>query len=321
MQTTCRIVAVDHGNSQIKTCHNTFPSGVIKTQNLPSQATEIIKWNGYYYVLDNGRCSYRKDKTKDDVFFVLTLFAIARELDLPRNYSPEMPIALAVGLPPQYMMNKTDTDAWGKFFREKSKGSRIVFEYSKNGKQLREYAFTLEKVNVSPQAYTVVILDKQTFEQQSSHFIVDIGGFTTDVLEINNGKTNLRNCNSLELGVIALCSNAIKQVLTDTGIKIREEYVLDYMRTGKEDRPEVKKAMDIAIDEYTQRLFGELKAYCGIELESDNITFIGGGTAILKEKIQKESKDSSRITYKTNERINAIGYQKIMEMVLARKVG
>jgi plasmid segregation protein ParM len=43
-----------------------------------------------------------RDKTQDDRFFILTLFAIARELVRTGSSSPLSQIDLAVGLPPEH---------------------------------------------------------------------------------------------------------------------------------------------------------------------------------------------------------------------------
>ena len=57
-----------------------------------------------YYTLSQQRIPYMRDKTKDDRFFILTLFGIGMELELegqrPRNEITK--VNLPVGLPPAH---------------------------------------------------------------------------------------------------------------------------------------------------------------------------------------------------------------------------
>ena len=57
-----------------------------------------------YYTLSDQRIPYIRDKTEDDRFFILTLFAIAYEINAAGRYAPDqlMDIQLAVGLPPAH---------------------------------------------------------------------------------------------------------------------------------------------------------------------------------------------------------------------------
>lgn len=49
------------------------------------------------------RIPYRRDKTEDERFFILTLFAIAHEIEAMGQYSSSlMRVQLAVGLPPAH---------------------------------------------------------------------------------------------------------------------------------------------------------------------------------------------------------------------------
>ena len=81
------IISVDHGNKSIKTPRLLFTSGLIESDTRPGIKTDCIFWNGKYYTLTEKRISYLRDKTEDDRFYVLTLFAIAKELGVPVKYA------------------------------------------------------------------------------------------------------------------------------------------------------------------------------------------------------------------------------------------
>lgn len=98
------IISVDHGNKSIKTPNALFTSGLIVSEGLQGFKTDYICWNNKYYTLTEQRIAYLRDKTEDERFYVLTLFAIAKELErrkVPETLDP-IDITLLVGLPPAH---------------------------------------------------------------------------------------------------------------------------------------------------------------------------------------------------------------------------
>ena len=101
------IISVDTGNKHMKTENCEFNSGVEILDTLPGELEEVIEYEGKYYMTTNRRISYMEDKTADDRYYILTLFAIAKELSyrekneglLPQNLQE---IELLVGLPPAH---------------------------------------------------------------------------------------------------------------------------------------------------------------------------------------------------------------------------
>ena len=109
------LIGVDHGNKQIKTVHcNPFVSGL--QQSITKPFGQSLQYRGNYYTLSNERIPFRKDKTEDDRFFVLTLIAIAEELETRHIGKQELyNIQLPVGLPPAHFgaQAKKFTDYFG----------------------------------------------------------------------------------------------------------------------------------------------------------------------------------------------------------------
>ena len=94
------LIAVDHGNHAIKTVHYNFISGLAQHSVRPPMADEVLEYKGEYWTLSGQRLPYRRDKTRDESFFILTLFAIAKELSYAGPLPAAEKIELAVGLPP-----------------------------------------------------------------------------------------------------------------------------------------------------------------------------------------------------------------------------
>ena len=109
------LIAIDHGNKQIKTVNcQPFMSGLIESDIRPF-GEEVLEYNGKFYSLSEQRIPYRRDKTDDDRYFVLTLFAIAYELETKGWYSTDvLSVQLAVGLPPAHY--GTQENAFTRYF-------------------------------------------------------------------------------------------------------------------------------------------------------------------------------------------------------------
>ena len=75
------VISVDTGNKMIKTEHYEFNSGIDVLDTIPGENDEVIEFGGKYYRTTNRRISYMEDKTEDDRYYILTLIAIAKELD------------------------------------------------------------------------------------------------------------------------------------------------------------------------------------------------------------------------------------------------
>ncbi len=76
------LISIDYGNKQMKTVNCLpFVSGLAESTTKPF-GSDILMYQNRYYTLSNQRISYKRDKTEDDRFFILTLFGIAQEFPL-----------------------------------------------------------------------------------------------------------------------------------------------------------------------------------------------------------------------------------------------
>lgn len=97
-------IAVDHGNRNMKTCSQVFTTGLTIQDKKPARGEKFLFYEGKYYVLSENRIPYQRDKTQDDRFFILTLFAIVKELEENPLIQPEdvIQVDLPIGLPPKH---------------------------------------------------------------------------------------------------------------------------------------------------------------------------------------------------------------------------
>ena len=171
------IISVDHGNKSIKTPNALFTSGLISSEGLQGFKTDYICWNGRYYTLTEQRISYLRDKTEDERFYILTLFAIAKELERRKAAETLDPIdiTLLIGLPPAHYEQLHSR--FEQYFLRRREA--IDFEY--NGKY---YSIRISKVLSYPQAFAAAVTQYSTLKTYSVAYIIDIGGFTIDVTDV-----------------------------------------------------------------------------------------------------------------------------------------
>lgn len=103
-----------------------------------------------------------RDKTQDDRYFILTLLAVAKELEDTGRYSP----VEQVGLPPEHYGVLKD-----KFTRYFKRDGIIKFVYKD-----KPYSIMIDKVMVFPQAYAAVVPKSSMVVNMLRVFVVDIGG-------------------------------------------------------------------------------------------------------------------------------------------------
>jgi plasmid segregation protein ParM len=209
------LIAIDHGNYAIKTLKNSFISGLSEHTVKPPMCYEILEYAGSYWTLSGKRLSYMSDKTQDDRYFILSLFAIARELEANGRHSHIEHIELAVGLPPEHY--GILRDSFAKYFK---RYGVIKFNYKD-----KPYSIIVDKVLVFPQAFEAVIPQSHILINTLRMFIIDIGGYTTDVLLLRNGKPDMQFCRSLETGIITMNNEIVRKVGALHDMRIEDEHI------------------------------------------------------------------------------------------------
>lgn len=142
------LIAIDHGNKQIKTINcKPFTSGLLESDTQPF-GKDVLMYKGKYYQVTDQRIPYRKDKTEDERFFILSLFAIAREIEEQGFFHPGvMRVQLAVGLPPAYY--GTHYQSFIRYFSD-----RGTVNFSYRGKT---YSILIDNVSCYPQSYAAAL--------------------------------------------------------------------------------------------------------------------------------------------------------------------
>lgn len=75
------VVGVDHGWSGMKTVSQVFTTGVKEITTEPAFYNNVVEFNGSYYKVGGKRLEVRDLKVENDNFYILTLAAVAKELN------------------------------------------------------------------------------------------------------------------------------------------------------------------------------------------------------------------------------------------------
>lgn len=277
------IISVDHGNKSIKTPNALFTSGLIVSEGLQGFKTDYICWNNKYYTLTEQRIAYLRDKTEDERFYVLTLFAIAKELErrkVPETLDP-IDITLLVGLPPAHY------EQLHSRFEQYFLRRRQIVDFEYNGKY---YSIRVSKVLSYPQAFAAAVTQFGTLKAHSVAYIIDIGGFTIDVLKLRSGHPDLAVVESFEKGVITLY-NGIASKCNALYARILEDCDIDeVIRNQPTVLPgEVQQLIRTMTSDFLTEFYNFLRER-GVDVSTSKCVFAGGGSLLLRGMIERGNK-------------------------------
>ena len=302
------IISVDTGNKMIKTETLEFHAGVEILDQMPAEQEEVISYNGQYYRTTSRRISYMEDKTEDDRYFILTLFAIAKELEKMQDQegliaNGLVEVELLVGLPPAHY------GRYRRMFREyfMREGGIIDFTYMK-----MQYKVAFSDVRVYMQAYAAycIVAGQLKLSSCPKGLVIDIGGFTVDYMILRFGQLERSYVDSLEEGVIKLYRSVIAGIRQRYSILLDESDV-DNIITDKNAgfKPELIERVKEIAAKYVTELLGAFREL-GIDFKTTQTVFVGGGSILLSELIQEVWKRYQGEYFIINDsKANAKGYK------------
>ena len=301
------IVGIDHGYYAIKTKHVSFPSGIIEYDYEPYTMQNVLQYRGRYYVCGTGRQMLVKNKTSNDNYYLLTLAAIAEEIK-HRKAERKTEVILAVGLP----LSSFGREKQG--FREYllRKEQPVSFLYESEW-----YEIQIKDVKLFPQGYSALALHPEYLKNEPSVLLVDVGGWTVDLMRLDNGVPNAATCRSLELGVIRCIDETAEQVRRNTGLSVTDiqiERVLNGQSCSMD--PAAKEIIVRQGRLYTEKILSAIME-AGFDLKAIPSVIMGGGASILKRHVTPQD-GLCRQIYLTDVHANASGYERIVGQMCAK---
>lgn len=261
-------LGVDNGNYNTKSSE-----GMLYASGYAASDKEFITdemqlcYGGRYYAIGEKRMRFQQDKTKEQDTFILTLPAIASAMK-KANVS-EAEIFLGVGLPIEAYGVQKDT------FRQYFLRGEMPFRF-----EGADYRCRITDCKVFAQGHAALCRYYPQLREYRSVTLVDIGGYTVDVLTMHNFRLERSSCASLRMGTITLYTH-IQDALRQQDILLTDELVTDAIR-GKiqhADKDFIRQIVEQAVQRYVRELLNALRER-ELDLKLPTV-FAGGGAELL----------------------------------------
>lgn len=297
-----KIIAVDHGYGNIKTANTVTPTGITAYETEPIFTGNILDYNGTYYRIGEGHKEFIPDKAIDEDYYLLTLMAVARELNI---FSiQEADVHLAAGLPL----------TWIRHQREEFRSyllQNLEVSYRFNNK---DYHIRFVGCSLYPQGYPAIV--NRLGDLKGTNLLADIGNGTMNILYINNKKAQESRCWTEKFGVNQCLIAAKNAILDRFGVKIEEATVEQVLRFKAADisAPYLNCITAVA-RQYVANIFSTLRKY---EYNPDlmRLYVVGGGGCMIRNFGMY---DESRVTILDDICATAKGYEHLALMSLKRR--
>lgn len=301
MEQICRM-GIDHGYGNIKTAHTSFITGITRYESEPTIQNGVIQFNDLYYKIGEEHKEFSTDKISDNDFYIMTLAAIARELNYRGRKNADL--ILAVGLPFKWVREQK-----AEFARYLSQNKKISFYYNGN-----HYLVGIVGIEVYPQGVAAAF--KNAGNYRNIHIVADIGNGTMNIIYINNGKIIESKSNTEKMGVNECVKDIRPELVKQCGINVDESIIHSVLAEGTADiKQDVLQAIKKLVKGYTEKIMRALREY-GYHPDLVTLHFAGGGALLMKNFAEL---GEERVEYITDIRANAIGYEAMSEAVARRR--
>lgn len=275
----------------------------------------ILKRKGmHYYTLTQSRVPYMYDKTSDWSYYVLTLFAIAKEFQAsgmirPGQKNVRQDICLAMGLPPTHIHDLAPK--YQTYFGRD--GRRVEFTYNDISFEIR-----VARVFVFPQGVAAIApyMGQIMARPEAYTYIIDIGGYTTDVVKFSRGgQVDMTFCESFNNGVIKMYDEVQRAVRNRFQLDMDDYSIDNVLRRGYNPGREINELVHSTARSYARTLIRTLKEK-GVDLTLSYPVFIGGGSCLMRPVIESELGRDDYL-FVEDPRANAVGFKMMAESKLA----
>lgn len=289
-------VGVDNGNYNTKSSEGMlYASGYTASDKEFITPDMQLFYEGRYYAVGERRMRFQQDKTREPDTFILTLPAIADAMKRAGTISAE--IALGVGLPiDSYGVQK---EAFRRYFLR----DNISFLFEGTSFRCR-----IAECKVFAQGHAALCRYYPQLKDYRSITLVDIGGYTVDVLTLHDFRLDRSSCASLRMGTITLYSR-IQDTLQRNDILLSDELITDAIRGDIQhaDGKLIQAVVEQAVAAYCKELLNALRER-GLDLRLPTV-FAGGGAELLEPMLRREDLNTVAVL---NRFANADGYKLLM---------
>ena len=262
------IIGIDHGYGNIKTAHCCFKTGVTAYDKEPTFKSNMLIYEGRYYIVGENHKEFISDKMTDGDYYILTLAAVARELNIRKLTSAD--VYIAAGLPLTWVSEQKDS--FKSYLLQKESA-----DFNFKGV---DYHVNFVGADIFPQGFSAVADKLRDFK--GINMLCDIGNGTMNVMYINECRPLSQKCFTEKYGtnqcMLAVRENMMKQFGTLADDAVIERVI----RFGDADisRRYLKSIRDAAA-EYAEGIFRRLREH-EYNPELMRLYVVGGGSCITK---------------------------------------
>ena len=298
------IIGIDHGYGNIKTAHCCFKTGVTAYDKEPTFKSNMLIYEGRYYIVGENHKEFISDKMTDGDYYILTLAAIARELNIRKLTSAD--VYIAAGLPLTWVSEQKES--FKSYLLQKENA-----DFSFKG---TDYHVHFVGADIFPQGFSAVADKLRDF--MGINMLCDIGNVTMNVMYINECRPLSQKCFTEKYGtnqcMLAVRENMMKQF----GVSVDESVLERVIRHGMADISErYLTAIRDTAAEYAEGIFRRLREH-EYNPELMRLYVVGGGSCIIKNF---GSYDKDRVIINDDICATAKGYELLAEQKQRRNGG
>ena len=148
---------------------------------------------------------------------------------------------------------------------------------------------------------------------------MDIGGWTVDLMRLDNRIPNAATCRSLELGMIRCMDEVKEQIRREVGLSVTDAQV-ERVLTGLPCSMDGTARQIIQREgrNYTERLISAAME-SGFDLKAMPVVLIGGGAEVVVRNL-RPSDGLCRVAHLPGVAANAQGYEDILNQMMRKEV-
>ena len=289
-------LGIDNGNYNTKSSEGMlYASGFSMSEKEFITDDMQLFYDGKYYAVGGKRMSFQQDKTKEDDAFILSLPAIADAMKRADISSAE--VLLGVGLPIDHY--GAQKESIRKYFLRGS----ISFHF-----EGVPYSCRIMDCKVFAQGHAALCNYYQQLKGYNNITLVDIGGYTVDILTLHDFKVDRGSCSSLRMGTITLF-NVIREELQQENIILSDTLITDAMqgRLQHADKDGIQLIVERHMRHYLRELLNALRER-GLDLKLP-IAFAGGGSELFGRRLYSNEVNAIAILDRF---ANAEGYKLLL---------
>ncbi|MCD7737338.1 MAG: ParM/StbA family protein [Lachnospiraceae bacterium] len=298
------VIGIDHGYGNIKTAHCCFPTGVAVYEKEPTFQHNLLIYEGKYYLIGEGHKEFIADKMTDSDYYILTLAAIARELNIRRLTNAA--VHIAAGLPLTWVSEQKDSF---KAYLLQKESADFRFKGV-------DYHVEFAGADIFPQGFSAVADRLREFK--GVNMLCDIGNGTMNVMYINECRPQAQKCFTEKYGTNQCLLAVRENLMRQFGVAVDDSVLDRVIRHGTADISErYLFAIRDTAREYTAGIFRRLREH-EYDPELMRLYVMGGGSCMVKNFGEYEK---DRVILIEDICATAKGYELLASQKLRRKGG